>query len=206
MSIHLPMPHMVPALKRVADLQLDNVDPVLSLTWIALLSLGLVMVGSASISVAERNLSSPFYYLERQGVFMLIGIVAALLVYRVRLVQWEKSGMALLGFSLFLLLLVLIPGIGKSVNGSTRWLPLGVFNLQVSEAVKLFLIVYVAGYLVRHGEEVRKSIWGFIKPMVMVGIAGLLLLLEPDFGATVVIIGAVLGMMFLGGVRFQQFI
>jgi cell division protein FtsW len=206
MSIHMPMPHMVPALKRAADWQLEHIDPVLSLAGIALLSLGLVMVGSASISVADRNLSAPFYYLERQGIFMLIGIAAALLVYRVRLVHWEKSGMALLGFSLFLLLLVLVPGIGKSVNGSTRWLPLGVFNLQVSEVVKLFLIVYVAGYLVRHGEEVRKSIWGFIKPMVMVGIAGLLLLLEPDFGATVVIIGAVLGMMFLGGVRFQQFV
>ena len=206
MSIRLPMPQMVPALKRAADWQLEHIDPVLSLTTIVLLSLGLVMVASASISVADRNLSSPFYYLERQGVYMLIGVAAALLVYRVRLVQWEKSGMALLGFSLFLLLLVLIPGIGKAVNGSTRWLPLGVFNFQVSEAVKLFLIVYVAGYLVRHGDEVRKSIWGFIKPMIMVGIAGLLLLLEPDFGATVVIIGAVLGMMFLGGVRFQQFV
>jgi cell division protein FtsW len=206
MSIRLPMPQMVPALKRVADWQLEHLDPVLSLTGVALLSLGLVMVGSASISVADRNLSSPFYYLERQGLFMLVGIAAALLVYRVRLVHWEKSGMALLGFSLFLLLLVLIPGIGKAVNGSTRWLPLGVFNLQVSEAVKLFLIVYVAGYLVRHGDEVRRSIWGFIKPMVMVGFAGLLLLLEPDFGATVVIIGAVLGMMFLGGVRFKQFV
>jgi cell division protein FtsW len=114
--------------------------------------------------------------------------------------------MALLGFSLFLLTLVLLPGVGKEVNGSTRWISLGIFNLQVSEAVKLFLIIYIAGYLVRHGEAVRTSLWGFIKPMFMVGLAALLLLLEPDFGATVVIIGTVLGMMYLGGVRFIQFI
>ena len=113
--------------------------------------------------------------------------------------------MALLMFALFLLILVLIPGIGKTVNGSTRWLPLGVFNLQVSELVKLFLLVYVAGYLVRHGEAVRKTMWGFLKPMMMVGLAGLLLLLEPDFGATVVIMSTVLGMTFLCGARFTQF-
>jgi cell division protein FtsW len=105
-----------------------------------------------------------------------------------------------------MLTLVLLPGIGKEVNGSTRWISFGVFNFQVSEAVKLFLIIYVAGYLVRHGEAVRTSILGFIKPMLMIGLAALLLLLEPDFGATVVIIGTVLGMMYLGGVRFTQFI
>ena len=114
--------------------------------------------------------------------------------------------MSLLIFALFLLLLVLLPGVGKTVNGSTRWLPMGMFNLQVSELVKLFLVVYVAGYLVRHGEAVRSSLLGFLKPMVMVGFAGLLLLMEPDFGATVVIMGTVLGMTFLAGARFSQFI
>jgi cell division protein FtsW len=176
------------------------------MTSLALLAVGLVMVTSASISIADRNLSSPFYYLQRQAVFIVLGLMAAWLVYQIRLVHWEKSGMALLGFSLLLLMLVLIPGVGKEVNGSTRWISLGVFNLQVSEAVKLFLITYVAGYLVRHGEIVRTSILGFIKPMLMVGLAALLLLLEPDFGATVVIIGTVLGMMYLGGVRFMQFV
>jgi len=135
-----------------------------------------------------------------------MGLGAAFLVFNLRLVQWEKSGMSLLIFALFLLLLVSVPGIGKSVNGSTRWLPLGVFNLQVSELVKLFLVVYVAGYLVRHGDAVRSSLIGFLKPMLMVGVAGLLLLIEPDFGATVVIISTVLVMTFLAGARFVQFI
>ncbi len=184
----------------------DDFDPVLLLAFISLLTIGVIMVASSSISVADRNFSNPFYYLQRQLVFVAIGLFSALAVFKVRLVQWEKSGMALLIFALFILVLVLIPGIGKSVNGSTRWLPLGVFSLQVSELVKLFLVIYVAGYLVRHGDAVRSSLWGFLKPMLMVGLAGLLLLLEPDFGATVVIMGTVLAMTFLAGARFTQFI
>lgn len=205
MTARMAMPKIEPVMKRVSSWQLDQLDPVLLLVSLSLLSLGLVMVASASISIADRNLSNPFYYLQRQLVFTVIGVMAAGFVYRIRLVQWEKSGVALLGFALFLLVLVLIPGIGKSVNGSTRWISLGIINLQVSEVVKLFLLIYVAGYLVRHGEQVRTSLWGFIKPMLMVGMAGLLLLLEPDFGSTVVIMGTVLAMTFLGGVRFIQF-
>ncbi|MGB5276454.1 MAG: putative lipid II flippase FtsW [Gammaproteobacteria bacterium] len=206
MSITIPVASAVPSLKRVANVQLNKLDPVLLITSFALLAIGLVMVTSASISVADRNLSSPFYYMQRQAIFIVLGLIAASIVCQVRLVHWEKSGMALLGFSLFLLVMVLIPGVGKEVNGSTRWIALGVFNLQVSEAVKLFLIVYVAGYLVRHGESVKTSIWGFIKPMLMIGFAAMLLLLEPDFGATVVIIGTVMAMMYLGGVHFLQFV
>ena len=185
---------------------IDDLDPVLAIVFVSLLTIGIIMVASSSISVADRNFSNPFYYLQRQLVFVVIGVLAALSVFKIRLVQWEKSGVSLLIFALFLLLLVLLPGVGKTVNGSTRWLPMGMFNLQVSELVKLFLVVYVAGYLVRHGEAVRSSLLGFLKPMVMVGFAGLLLLMEPDFGATVVIMGTVLGMTFLAGARFSQFI
>lgn len=205
MTARMVVPKIKPAIKRVTSWQLEFLDPVLLFVCLALLSLGLVMVASASIGVADRNFSNPFYYLQRQFVFVIIGLVAAAVVYRIRLVYWEKSGVALLGFALFLLVLVLIPGVGKDVNGSTRWISFGVVNLQVSEVVKLFLLIYVAGYLVRHGEEVRTSLKGFIKPMFMVGLAGLLLLLEPDFGATMVIMGTVLAMTFLGGVRFVQF-
>ena len=184
---------------------LAEIDGVLLLTALALLALGLVMVASASVSVADRQFGDPLHYFTRQLVFVGIGLLAAWVVFNMRLVQWEKSGMALLLFALFLLVLVLLPGVGKTVNGSTRWLPLGVFNLQVSELVKLFLVIYVAGYLVRHGDEVRTTLWGFLKPMIMVGVCGLLLLLEPDFGATVVLMATVLGMSFLAGARFKQF-
>ena len=180
-------------------------DYKLLMTAAIILCIGLVMVESASITTADRSLGSPFYYLKRQLLSALIGVVAIYTVTKVRLVYWEKSGMLLLGVSMVLLVLVLIPGIGKTVNGRTRWIPLGIFNLQVSELVKLFLLVYTAGYLVRHGSEVRQSLWGFVKPMLLVSLACMLLLLEPDFGATVVIMLTVMGMMYLGGVRFPQF-
>ncbi|MCK5262370.1 MAG: FtsW/RodA/SpoVE family cell cycle protein, partial [Gammaproteobacteria bacterium] len=138
------MPTVKSEFKRATSWQLDHLDPVVVFVCLALLSLGLVMVASASVGVADRNFSNPFYYLQRQLVFVVIGLVAAALVYRIRLVQWEKSGVALLGFALFLLVLVLIPGVGKTVNGSTRWISLGILNLQVSEVVKLFLLIYVA--------------------------------------------------------------
>lgn len=192
--------------RSIFNFDLDDFDPVLLFAFISLLTIGVIMVASSSISVADRDFSNPFYYLQRQLVFVVIGLIGAVSVFRIRLVQWEKSGVALLIFALFLLVLVLVPGVGKTVNGSTRWLSLGVFNLQVSELVKLFLVIYVAGYLVRHGDAVRSSLWGFLKPMLMVGLAGLLLLIEPDFGATVVIMGTVLAMTFLAGARFTQFI
>lgn len=191
---------------RFINLDIDTLDPVLVVSFLSLLTIGVIMVASSSISVADRNFLNPFYYFQRQLVFVAIGIVAALVVFKIRLVYWEKSSMTLLLFTLLLLLIVLIPGIGKTVNGSTRWLPLGVINLQVSELVKLFMVVYVAGYLVRHGDAVRSSLQGFLKPMITVGITGLLLLMEPDFGATVVIMGTVLAMTFLAGVRFSQFV
>jgi len=172
---------------------------------ILILCIGLVMVESASITMADRSLESPFYYLKRQLISAMIGIFAAFVVTKVRLAYWEKSGMLLLVLAMVLLMLVLIPGIGKTVNGSTRWIPLGIFNLQVSELAKLFLLIYTARYLVRHGSEVQQSLWGFLKPMLLVSMACLLLLLEPDFGATVVIMLTVMGMMYLGGVRFSQF-
>ncbi len=185
---------------------LDDLDPVLTIAFISLLTIGIIMVASSSISIAERNFSNPFYYLQRQLIFVAMGLIAALTVFKVRLALWEKSSMALLILALLLLVLVLVPGLGKSVNGSTRWLPLGLINLQVSELAKLFVVVYVSGYLVRHGDAVRNSLSGFLKPMMTVGFVGLLLLMEPDFGATVVIIGTVLAMTFLAGARFVQFI
>jgi cell division protein FtsW len=183
----------------------QQLDVQLLMVASVILCIGLVMVESASITTADRLLESPFYYLKRQLISAFIGLSTAYVVTRVRLIYWEKSGVLLLVLAMILLVMVLIPGIGKTVNGSTRWIPLGIFNLQVSELAKLFLLIYTAGYLVRHGSEVQKSFWGFVKPMLLVSLACLLLLLEPDFGATVVIMLTVMGMMYLGGVRFSQF-
>ncbi|MDA3939990.1 MAG: FtsW/RodA/SpoVE family cell cycle protein, partial [Spirochaetia bacterium] len=106
------------------------------------LCIGLVMVASASISVADTKTSTPFYYLYRQLIATALGIAAAMVIFKIRLVYWEKSGMLLLAVSFALVIMVLVPGIGKTVNGSTRWIPIGILNFQVSEIVKLFLMVY----------------------------------------------------------------
>lgn len=185
---------------------LEGLDGVLIMLVISLLAIGLVMVSSASISIADSKTSTPFFYLYRQLTAAALGLLVAVMIFKIRLVYWEKSGMILLALSFAMVILVLIPGIGKTVNGSTRWIPIGVLNLQVSEIVKLFLMVYVAGYLVRHGEQVRSTLWGFLKPMMMIGLICMFLLLEPDFGASVVIMMTVLGMTFLAGVRFTQFL
>lgn len=186
--------------------QFEGLDGVLILLVLSLLGIGLVMVASASISIADSKMSTPFFYLYRQLIAATLGVTVAIIIFKIRLVYWEKSGMILLALSFVMATLVLMPGIGKSVNGSIRWIPIGILNLQVSEVVKLFLMIYVAGYLVRHGEQVRSSLSGFLKPMLMVGLVCVLLMMEPDFGASVVIMLTVLGMTFLAGVRFIQFV
>lgn len=185
---------------------LEGMDGVLIVLVVSLLGIGLVMVASASISIADSKTSTPFFYLYRQMIAAALGLIAVMVIFKIRLVYWEKSGMLLLALSFAMVIMVLIPGVGKTVNGSTRWIPIGILNLQVSEIVKLFLMVYVAGYLVRHGEQVRSSLWGFLKPMMMIGLVCMFLLLEPDFGASVVIMMTVLGMTYLAGVRFTQFL
>lgn len=177
-------------------------------TWLlgvvlSLLMLGLVMVMSASVSIAEKEMHDPFFYFWRQSVYVALGLLLAYFVLQSRLVYWERLGPYFLIFGMTLLLVVLM--VGREINGSVRWLAMGPFNLQPSELIKLFVIVYLAGYVVRRGEEVRNTIKGFLKPMAVVGVIGGLLILEPDFGAVVVITATVLGMMFLAGVRLWQF-
>ena len=166
---------------------------------------GLLMVASASIDVAERSYGNPFYFAQRHAIYLVMAIIAAALAYQVSMNVWQRSGAALLILAYILLVMVLIPGIGKTVNGSTRWISLGLITVQVSELVKIFVLVYLAGYLVRRQHEVKESFWGFIKPVLILSVMALLLLLEPDFGSVVLIMASVFAMLFLGGVKFSQF-
>ena len=172
---------------------------------LALLGLGLVMIASASTEVAAVNVGSPLYYMLRHLIYLVVGLGAAAVVLLIPLETWQRlSGMALLA-AFALLVLVLVPGIGREVNGSMRWIGFGAFNVQPSEIAKLFVVIYLAGYLVRRQAEVRESWAGFFKPfVVLLPMAGLLLL-EPDFGATVVMMGAAAAMLFLGGVGLLRF-
>lgn len=172
---------------------------------LTLLGLGIVMVGSSSLSIADREFNQPFYYLIRQVTYVGLGLALAAVVVRIRLEYLVRSSGLLLILSMMLLALVLMPGIGHEVNGSARWLSLGVFNLQPSEFAKLFALIYLAGYLVRRSDEVRTAVRGFVKPMLILTLICTLLLAEPDFGAAAVLLATAMGMMFLGGVRIWQF-
>ncbi|MGH8501829.1 MAG: putative lipid II flippase FtsW [Gammaproteobacteria bacterium] len=170
-----------------------------------LLGIGLVMVASASIGIADRLTGDPLYYFKRQLVFVAAGLAAIALVYGVRLEWWRRISLPALIGMVLLLALVLVPGVGKTVNGSSRWLAFGGFSLQVSELAKLSVIVYLAAYVAMHGDHLRASARAFLQPLALLGMVGVLLLLEPDYGAVAVLIATSLGMLFLGGVRLWQF-
>jgi len=172
---------------------------------VALLSLGLVMVASASVPKAERELGEALYYFWRQAAYVATGVLVAAAATRVPTVVWRRMGPLLLLFGMLLLALVLVPGVGREVNGSMRWLALGPVSLQPSELVKLFAAIYLAGYLVRRRQEIEESFAGFLKPMVLLTLVAGLLLLEPDYGATAVLLATALGMLFLGGVPLLRF-
>lgn len=180
-------------------------DPWLIGAAIVLILLGLVMVASSSITIADRLHAEPLYFFWRQLLAVTLGTALMVGVALVPLAYWERFSVWFLLLAIALLLLVLIPGVGREVNGSMRWLSLGPISLQSSEPAKLLVIVYVAGYLVRYRDDVSRTLSGFIRPIAVVTLIAGLLLLEPDFGAAAVIFTTVLGMMFMGGVPLGRF-
>jgi cell division protein FtsW len=180
------------------------------LTWIvaALLCIGLVMVYSASIATAEAGKYTgyqPSYYLMRHGMYICIGLFAGAVVFQVPLQTWQKIAPYLFLLGVALLLLVLIPGVGRVVNGSRRWLSLFVFNLQPSELMKLFAVLYAADYAVRKGAVKDSLSQAFMPMFAVMALVGALLLLEPDMGAFVVICAIAMGTLWLGGFNLKVF-
>ncbi len=171
-----------------------------------LLLYGFVMVGSASFEIAAKTYGNPFHLITRHTFYVMLSGMAAAVAICVPIKTWQKFDAALLVVSLLLLIAVLVPGIGREVNGSTRWISLGPFSLQGSEFVKLFVMVYMAGYLTRRKDEIETSLSGFAKPLVVLTVIVLLLLGQPDFGAAIVIISAAIGMIFLAGVPWRFFV
>lgn len=181
-------------------------DPWIAGSAGALILLGLVMVYSASIALADRTAGHSTYYLWRHLAHLAVGVVAMLAVMNSRIRWWEKAGPYLLLLGIALLAVVIIPGIGATVNGSSRWLRLGLFNVQPSEFVKLFMLVYAAGYLVRNQDELRSFSKGILMVSVVLAVIGALLLQEPDLGSAVVLTLTIFLMLFLGGVRVSHFV
>lgn len=184
---------------------MKQLDQTVIIIFILLSTIGIVMVTSASIGMAEKNIGNPFYYGERQLIRVLMGAVLIFIACKIPTKFWQENSMLFMLLALFLLALVLVPNVGHKVNGSTRWINFGLFTVQVSEIARLLLIMYLSSYLTRRSDEVKMNTMGFIKPMIIMGVASGLLLMEPDFGATTVLLITGLGLLFLGGVRFGQF-
>ena len=187
---------------------LAEYDEMLVWAVLALLAIGLVMVYSASIATAEESKFTgfhPTYYLMRHSLFIFVGIVAGVAAFQVPLQTWQKWAPYLFLLGVVLLLLVLIPGVGRAVNGSRRWLSLFVINLQPSELMKLFAVLYAADYTVRKGSVKHIFQKAFLPMFAVMALVGTLLLLEPDMGALVVICIIALCTLWLGGFNIRVF-
>jgi cell division protein FtsW len=180
-----------------------RIDAVMLSLVLGIVLLGLVMVTSASISIASQASSEPFLYLERQLLLTLIGALLGALVFCVRLEQLERASVPLLIGATALLVLVLVPGLGHSVNGSRRWLRLAGVSFQVSEVVRVIVLLYLASYAVRREKELRTSFKGLARPLALLACVAALLLAEPDFGAATVLFGSGFALLFLAGARLR---
>lgn len=168
------------------------------------LVLGLIMVASASVAVADRATGEPMYFFYRQAVYALLGISAGFAVLHIPLEQLKSNSFLLLAGALLLLLVVLFPGVGKEVNGARRWIDLGPFAVQASEPARLLLLLYLAGYATRRQVELRSTFAGLIRPILPITLACLLMLMEPDFGASAVLVIVAGIVLFLAGARLMH--
>ncbi len=184
----------------------STIDKTLLGSVVGIVILGLIMVASASIDISEKQFGSPFHFLVRQMIFLFVALVIARFILRTPMEKIAAISPNIFIVCLVFLVIVLIPHVGRSVNGSSRWLGIGSIGLQVSEFAKLATILYLSGYLVRQNAQIQQHISGFIRPLCVLGIVALLLLKEPDFGAAVVIISTAMAMMLLAGMRIRYFI
>ncbi len=180
-----------------------HIDAVALALVSAIVLLGLIMVTSASISIASRNGGDAFQFLERQLVLCMVGGVLATMVFCVRTEYIEKMAWPLLIVAAALLFVVLIPGLGHMVNGSRRWIRVLGFNFQASELARVLVLIFIASYAVRREDELRSTALGLIKPMALLGFIALLLLAEPDFGAASVLLVAGFSILFVAGARLR---
>ncbi len=181
-----------------------------NLIWVSLilLGIGLVMVYSSSVDIAAASKLSNYenyYYLLRQFIFITLGFFIGYICFLIPIYFWQKMAPFLFIMGLVLLILVLVPGIGREVNGSQRWISLGFTNFQPSEVVKLFTIMYASDYVLRKSKQMRTIMKGFLPMLGVIVFTGFLLLLEPDFGALAVITLIALGILFLGGLTYKIF-
>lgn len=177
-----------------------DIDFPMLAACLLLMGIGIVMIASASSAVAYTNTGNTFHYFIRHMIYISIALVAGGMTLFIPMSIWQRYSGWLLVAAFVILLVVLIPGVGREVNGSRRWLGVGVLNIQPSELAKLFMVVFVAGFLVRRKAEVQQRLRGLLKPLSLALLMAFLLIKEPDYGAAVVMLGSVIIMLFLGGV------
>jgi cell division protein FtsW len=182
-----------------------RIDYILLGVSLALLFGGLIILASASISTADNTTGDPFFYVGRQAIAAILGAAAGFTCLFVPMHIWRSTGPLMLLIAFGLLVVVLVPGVGYTANGSTRWIRLGFLNLQASELARLCMMIYLAGYLVRHNKSLREQFSGFLKPMIVLFLVSCLLLAEPDLGAAIVLVAVAFAMMFVAGARFRDF-
>jgi cell division protein FtsW len=183
-----------------------RVDPVLAGATLGLVALGVVMVGSASVALADRVAGEPLYYLLQHVAALGAGAVCLVIAMVIPTEIWHRASAGLLLLGIALLALVLLPQFGDTVNGSRRWLDFGPLRVQASEPARLCVLIYLASYAVRQHENLTTSFKGFLRPMLIVAAVCLLLLAEPDFGAAVVVVATSLGVLFVAGARLRDFV
>jgi len=200
----LPFSAPGPETQLVHRSKMMNYDELLVWVTMILMLFGMVMVYSASVALPDSPKYANYknnHFLLRQAMFIVISMVAAALAFRIPVATWQKLAPYLFVATLILLVIVLVPGLGKGVNGAKRWISLKVINLQPSEFMKMFMVLYAADYTVRKQEYMHKLTKGFLPMMAAVAVVGLLLLLEPDLGAFGVIVCIAMGILFLGGIN-----
>lgn len=188
----------------------QNIDTLMNwplvLSAVCLMLFGVVMVTSASIGIAETKLGDAFYYGRRHFVYVLMGLMLGFSALRTPTRWLEQLSFVFLLGALVLLVVVLIPGIGVQFHGAHRWIRIAGMTMQPSEFARIALLIYLASYMVRRGDEVRANIKGFLKPWLIIAVMSMLLLAEPDFGATAVLCGTCLGLLFMAGARLRLFV
>ena len=185
------------------DLRLP--DKSVSILGLSLILIGAIAVSSSSIEYAAKYFGSPWHYTLRHVFYIIFSLSIGFFVYIIPVRFWFDTSVFWLLVAIALLMFVLIPGVGREINGSQRWLPLGVISFQPSEFAKFAIITFLSGYLVRHNESISRDWFSFLKPVLVTLAMAVLLLMEPDFGAAVIVIGTVSTMLFLAGVRLIHF-
>ena len=206
MSVTLYQPNtwQLPAWLKLQSAPVYTFDRSYIVLMICMYVIGLVMVVSSSMPVAERIFSDPFHFVFRHMIYIILSIMVAIIALQIPMQKWQEQSGNLLLLAIVLLVVVLL--IGRTVNGSTRWIAIGPITIQAAEPAKLFLFCYLSAYLVRRRDEVMENVKGFAKPLVVFGVLGGLLLLQPDLGSIVVMFVTTFGLLFLAGAKLWQFI